>query len=329
MKYSPQLIVPRPGSEIVVRASRTVYRRSPNGNASLAIAVVTGIVVRPVALAWETLFYDHVGYPTVPVEDVIAQLNDKIGRLGSPKWQFVFTANGNSVLNLDEPSVAGQMNPAWPAGSGGGEQYAVGTHRLQLYVNGVKQIASDAGYREVAAATPGGFGLWHGTSTGLNPATTYRFRVSVNGQANAVVDILGADAARVGNLIDAINAQADANYFQSGSPDPTWAFGARLYDGSIFFVSGLTGTGSSINLTDGGGTPLFANMVGDVSGTGSFTIDLPLSNGETNYFPPQDRGYKEIGRFGAESLRVEFITNPPSGSTVEVLLEPDIFIEYV
>lgn len=292
-------------------------------------AVGTPLPSDPVALAWETLFYNHVGYPTVPVEDVIAQLNDKIGRLGSPKWQFIFTANGNSVLNLDEPSVAGQMNPAWPAGSGGGEQYAVGTHRLQIYVNGIKQIASEAGYREVVTATPAGFGLWHGTSTGLSIGTTYTFNVSVNGQAAVTVSILGDDAQRVGNLMDAINAQADANYFQSGSPNSQWAFGCRLFDGNLFFVSGLTGTGSSIDLTDGSTNPLFASMVGDVSGTGSFTIDLPLSNGETNYFPPQDRGYKEIGRFGAESLRVEFVTNPPSGSTVEVILEPDIFIEYV
>jgi len=279
----------------------------------------------PVALAWERYEYDNVSYPTVPTEDLFVDLNVALGKLGAPRGKVVFTSNGNSVVNLGPGSVAGQCNPVLP---NGGPVYAVGSNRLNVFVNGVKYIGSEHGYREAAAATPPDFGLWHGTETGLNPATTYTFDISVNGQAAVTISVLGSDALRVGNLADAINAITDTNYFSSGSPDSRYAFGVEIHDGSIFFVSALPGAGSSINLTDGSTNPLFANMIGNVSGTGSFTIDLPLSNGETNGYPPADYGYNESGRPGTESQIFTFLgTPPPAGAVVEILIDPDLFVE--
>lgn len=277
--------------------------------------------------ALESRLYVRPLYPTIDVADAIDQLSMLVGQFVPPVGRLVFTSTGGTIINFDAGSVAGQLNPAL---SSGAYEYAVGSNRLSIYINGVKQYASEHGRRvvEAAAAIPE-FYLWPGTRTGLNPANTYNFNVSVNGQAPVNVSIIGSDAVSLGNLANAINIQTDANYHDAITPDSKWAFGVRLFDGAMVFYSSLPGTNSSIDLTDGStGNPLFSNIVGDASSTGTFTIaDVTIAG--DNFYSPTDLSYKEVGRVGRKSQAIEMTTTVPAGAVVEVLIEPDLFVENI
>lgn len=277
--------------------------------------------------ALESRLYVRPLYPATDVEGALDEFNTLVGQFVPPVGRLVFTSTGGTMINLDAGSVAGQLNPVLSDGS---YEYAVGSNRLSIYVNGVKQYASEHGRRviEAAVAVPD-FYLWPGTRTGLNPANTYNFNVSVNGQAAVNVNVVGSDAVSLGELADAINAQADTNYHDALTPDSKWAFGVRLVDGTMVFYSSLPGTNSSIDLTDGSsGNPLFSSIVGDAGTTGAFTIaDVTTAGG--NFYAPTDLSYKEVGRVGKRSQLIEMVTTIPSGAVVEVLIEPDLFAESI
>ena len=275
-------------------------------------------------LLFERAFFTNGTYPTVFGDDVFRLLNVELGKLLQPKGRLVFDTNGLDVVNLGPGAVTNQANPVLAGGAG---VYAVGTNKLSVYVNGIKQLTSTSGRREVAALAD--FSMFQGTHTGLTLGTTYTFDISVNSQAAVTVSVLGSDAVRIGNLVNTINALADTNYHDSGTPDPKWAFGVVLNDGGLIFASSLPGSGSKIDLTDGSVDPLFDGMIGNGLTTGAYAIELPLSLGEENDYASVDYSYVEIGRVNRQSQLLQFTgsSTPPIGATIEVIIETSLYVD--
>lgn len=293
------------------------------------------------SLALEEYFGRSTDYPTVSVEEIFRYMNVTLGRLAGGKQRVVFTANGNGTVYLGDTSDGAQpdqMNPTALQNY----YYHVGIHNLSIYVNGVKQYVSDPGYRIVSANDD--FQLFPGTRTGLDagsPIQTYSFDISVNGGTYVTVTVPGVET--MGELADEINAVADANYWQAGSPsNSNYAFGCVLLNGNMYFYSGIPGTGSTISITDNdlfssivGKAPLVGSPPQDVpDGTGEFTIRLPIDNAgspvvepigpDSNYLPTT-LGYNEVGRYGQPAQVIEFNTPPAAGEIVEILIEPSPF----
>jgi hypothetical protein len=258
-----------------------------------------------------------------------------LGRLVEPIQQFTFTTNGNSTVYLGDTSGGAQPNQANPTGFLS-YAYVAGDNNLQVHVNGIKQYASERGYFDVFGTSTGspveGFGLFKGTRTGLGSVSAYSFNINVNGAGNVAINLpASTDNEVMGSLVAAINAIADANYFESGSPNVQYAFGCQLLGGVMRFTSGIPGTGSSVVVSD---VTLFAAMAGDAGSTGLFAIASPLSGGfdgesptpDPNYLPVT-RGYDEVGRPGKETQSFVFNTVPSSGDIIEVRIDHNMFGE--
>jgi len=303
-------------------------------------------------LHYENAFRSSVAYPdypTIQVSDALTQVNLLLGKLTAPKERMVFTTNGNPVVYSgpsfgSPPSVVitgstfgspydvdNQANPAGDIDY----RYLVGSNDLQVFVDGVKKYASFPGIRVVTGTTPASpgddFGLWGGLKTGLNPATSYSFKINVNGAGEVEIGpITGVgNVETMGDVVDAINEFADANYFEplyggSPTPDDQYAFGAMLLAGELLFVSGIAGTGSTVTVSESGlgFTPLFGSMTGGVGSPASpsFVIDVTEAGTWDANYTPTDLGYKEIGRVNTTSRRFEFLPPyPTAGAVVEVI----------
>lgn len=295
------------------------------------------------ALAWERTMYTEGGYPFVTAERLFRELSVLLGAFAIPKEKVVFPSNGNNVINFTDSAL-----PATITGTAcnalmanGGPDYVVGFNRLGIFVNGQKWVGSEHGFLDMSGYSDGAptyavdINIAQGMETGLSSGVSnYTFRINVNSSGNQLITVDGANCFRFGNLLDEINAIADANYtddlFSGGTPDTNYAFGVIIREGALTFMSSIPGTGSSISITDGGGggTPLFQSIVGNAGTTGAVFIDYNDSQGdwETNAYTPTDYGYEEIGRPGRTSNFVRFIgTLPPSGAIVETLLDADPF----
>lgn len=275
-------------------------------------------------LAFEELFYDQSGYPDLALDIILDRINMALGAMTVPKGRITFTSNGNSTIYLGDTSGGAQANQMNPTGDLTPENvyYNVGFHNMEIYVNGVKQYADPAGFQRVEADGSPGFRLHKGARTGLLSGSPlsggpYDFRITVNGGTQVTISIPGV--LTIGEMIDEINAVADTQYWQSGSPNANYAFGCDLNDGAIVFYSGLPGSGSSIALAAGTTTDLFAALVGDAGTTGAFTVSI--GSGIDPNYAPTNLGYSEVGRFGEVSEVVVFNTPPASGAIVEVITE--------
>jgi hypothetical protein len=278
----------------------------------------TGIPDWSGSLAMEEWFYKDASYPDASLETILYQLNLGLGQTAAPKRRLVFTANGSSTIYLGDSSGGAIPNQMNPIGDLTTEYvfYDVGQNNLNVYVNGIKQIASEAGYRKLVGNA--GFLMTKGTRTGLG-AGPYTFDITVDGGTTVTISVSGTTT--IGELADAINAVADTNYWQSGTPNSNYAFGCGVYDGAIVFYSGNPGTGSSITLADGASSPLFANIVGDAGSTGAFTVSI----GGSNVYAPATYGYTEVGRHGDGSDTIVLTPAPPSGAVVEIVVDHKMF----
>ena len=270
--------------------------------------------------------------PVVTVAEALNQLNILLGGYVVPKQRMIFTANGSGTLiYMDDTSGGAQPSQMNPTGAID-FSYHVGQHTLSVYANGVKQYISEPGYRIVYGVKPDGTSLYtlsRNAETGLTIGAPYSFDIDVNGAGAVTINVNGV--ATLGELVDAINAVADANYWQSGTPDSDYAFGVRILNGYLQFFSGLPGAGSTIDLTD-------ISLFSAISGPGSpaqYTFPAPINGGggtgeptapDANY-APANYGYKEVGRHGEVSQLIEFISAPPGTAVIEIIVEPYIFGE--
>lgn len=170
------------------------------------------------------------------------------------------------------------------------ERYIAGFNSLQIYINGLKQIASTRGYIELfRSLTPD---IYPGGATGLaNDPTVYTFNISVDGGANQLISITGSNAQRFAELKIEINSQIT---------------GARSFiqEGGLTFISNSSGNTSSIAISD---VNLFSSLSGGVS------------------FDPAVTGvnfdYEEYGEYGYnDNTLIQFTSVIPSGNLMEFVI---------
>lgn len=313
------------GSSVVIEGFGIHEVQDPNGSALLNR--FQG------GLLYETAFQNSISYPDYPeitIDNILTEVNLKVGKLTSPRQRLVFAATGGSTVYTGDstgsptPFVGSPLGQANPIGDLD-LRYVVGSEQLQVFVDGSKYYNSFAGFRSVTATnsvTSEKYGLWGATRTGLDAAGSpgYSFMINVNGAGFVTIGPFTGtfQVETMGLLVKAINTFADNHYFDAvGSPgaDVRYAFGAQLINGELRFTSALPGTGSSIALMD---TNLFSSLVGAGSPS-PFTIDdvTTATTNDPNYLPA-DLGYKEVGRPGTQSQTFEFLTIPTAGAMVEV-----------
>jgi hypothetical protein len=288
-------------------------------------------------LLWEELFGTSTEYPTLPISDLFRELNLRLGAWHAPRKRTVFTANGNGTIYLGDTSSGAQPDQMNPTGALD-MTYVVGSNDIEVYVNGVKQIASETGFAVLSAIVGSGspftpYRMWPSDDSALLAGNAYDFEINVNGQGFVLVSIAptGGPIIRLGTVIELINEVADSMYWGSpggappGSPpDPRYAFGVKLWDGKIVFYSGLPGTGSSIQLRNVTGSP-DTNLLSKIGDVFSLQDPTTASTNPVNYLPA-DRAYNEVGRWNRRSGKIEFNSGsePPNGSTVEVIIGREI-----
>lgn len=275
--------------------------------------------------ALENKFYDEVSYPFVALDRVVREYAIALGRFAAPKPRVVLTVDNitGPVVNL-KASDLGATQAHAPIVGGDLFPYVAGQNRLMVWVNGVKQIADDFGVIHILGLDLFGgteIGLWHGMETGLTPATDYNIDINVDGTGVTTYTVDSDDAYRLGDLLEALNVIGAT---------ATPAFSVMLYEGILHFFSGTSGTGSSIDVTNGtGGNPdLIAAIVGNAGTTGTIYIDL--TQNIFNFVTPSDFSYKEgstsdVALVGFESQSFTFNSTLPLGAIIEVLIELDIF----
>lgn len=271
-------------------------------------------------------------HPATDLQTLLGDYNAAIGNLAIPRRRMVFTANGNGTIYLGDTSTGLQPDQMNPQNNKLDFAYTPGFNNLSVYVNGLKQYASTHGYRIVTVTGTSQTQLWPSSKTGLGVGP-YNFTINVNGQGAVTISVSGVNLATVAGVVDAINAIADAQYFNASVPNTRYAFGARLLEGSLVFTSALAGSGSSIDVTLG---TLFTSMTGvaatapgdDYNKTGSYTVSTTTYGPPTGY-SPATYNYNEIGRFGTESTEIQFVSGsePTSGAIVEVIIDREMFQE--
>lgn len=305
-------------------------------------------------LFWETTAGANTQYPTVPLDDLMFELNRRLGGLVRPRQRVVLTHPASPTPIYDLDGAVGS-----PAGAFGdlAMSYVPVSSNLRVYINGVKQIASEHGWLEVAADFVGGSPpsdqLWEGFPTGLALSTLYDFEIRLNMGSGSdtgwlLVTIDGSAAQSLGQLRDALHFWADTNTngFGGASSFDIPPFGVSMVDGVMFFYSAFPGTGSKVDLSDGntftGGSPinlpLFANLTGGTAGP--YTFNFTISPGTLNAGKRNDgvggnppapltRAYREVGRYGRSSRVFEWESGsePGVGETVEIIIDNELVFE--
>lgn len=275
--------------------------------------------------ALENTFYQEASYPIVPVDKVIREFSVTLGRYANPKPRLVVTVDNaaGTIVNMVNTDLGATQLHA-PISYASVMPYVVGQNRLMVWVNGVKQYADEFGVVHVLGKDSFGgteIVLSHGMETGLTAATDYDIDVNVNGTGFTTYTIDSDDASRLGDMVDALNVVGNA-----ASPK----FSVTLGEGILHFHSGTSGTGSSIDVTNGSGAnaDLIAAIVGNAGTTGAIYIDL--AENIFNFTTPTDFSYKEgstgsPGRVGFENNTITFNTTYPLGAVIELIIEIDLY----
>ncbi len=275
--------------------------------------------------ALENTHYQDTSYPDIPVDKVIREFSVTLGRHANPNPRLVLTVDNaaGTIVNMVNTDLGATQCHA-PISYAALMPYVVGMNRLSVFVNGQKYIADEFGVVHVLGKDMSGgteIILTHGMETGLLPATDYDIDVNVNGTGFTTYTIDSDDAFRLGDMVDALNVVGAA-------ASPQWS--CILYEGILHFYSGTSGTGSSIDVTNGSGAnpDLIAGVVGNAGTTGTIFIDL--AENIFNFTTPTDYGFKEgstgsPGLVGFENNTFTFNSTLPLNAVIEVVIEIDLY----
>lgn len=188
--------------------------------------------------------------------------------------------------------------------------YEVGTDKLMVFVNGVKQIASFMGYQPVNLNAANLLLVsdidYPCEITGLpNDTTELVAEISIDGGASQLISIPGQDAQDYCALISQINAQ-----LVGGT--------ATYFDGYIVVYSDTHGSSSSVSIVDGvSGSPAVGSPP---------TVSIPLFGALTEFVSigtavsGSDFSYEEVGAYGTTSTTIQFLSSLSSGVTIEAVV---------
>ena len=226
-------------------------------------------------------------YPTPSVYESLKYLEQATYSLQRPVRRQLFVSSGSGFTPLT-------LNPSM--------LYTVGSNRLQVYVNGVKQYMSERGNSSISY-----FGNPIGlvSDTGLAPSSVYTADINVDSSGPVTISISTSIVAYTfSQLLYDVNAQLVANSI------PATATIEQFMNRLVFTItSSASGLGSSVTTSFATGE-LFESIVADFT---SGPVDIAIT---------ADYAYEEVGDQGTTSNTLQFATDPVNGSVVEVLVFP-------
>lgn len=172
--------------------------------------------------------------------------------------------------------------------------YIVGTERLSVYVNGVKQTMSQFGEGSIDMSTDPNIG----SDTGLAASTAYRINLTVNSTlyTNFQITTGATTPVTYNNLVNLIDAQL-----------VTLSVPAICVFGPVTIITTTQGAGSNVTIAaPSAGTNLITSLTG--------TPTIFNSTITTNY------AYKETGTPLQPSNSFVFAAAPGVGAVIEVLI---------
>jgi hypothetical protein len=170
------------------------------------------------------------------------------------------------------------------------ESFLVETNKLDVYVNGIKQIADQRGSSGFITSPA----IRISDTLPLVSGTSYTVTIDVDGSLHSMSVVVGAAPYTLYNLINDL----DVAMLTAGIPASV-----IVVDKQIVFFSNSTGLGSSVAIT--GGT-LFSTLSGSI-----------FSDAITNSY-----SYQELGIPMQPSNQILFNTVPTIGSVCEFIMAP-------
>lgn len=246
----------------------------------------------PISMSWLAGVGLGAGmYPQMSLYNLLVFMDQQLYEMQRHTHRQIIQTNGETTITLD-PSM----------------EYSVNENRLQVFLNGVKQIASERGSSKIVC-TGDNIGLT--TDTGLLPTTPYAFDITVDGVGPTTISITTpSGVTSFATLVDLIVAEL----LISGlgvSINIDQYFGYL----KIAFVSHTSGNGSSVSVSFGP-TELFQSIVGTPGATppNPIIVTAPVDTSiTTNY------AYEEVGEPNGPSTDILFYAALPVGATLEVL----------
>lgn len=250
-------------------------------------------------------------YPTVQLdettESIISNLNQRLAHYETFAAREIFVA------------VAAQTDFVFTEGT-----YTVGTNRLHVYVDGVKQYADERAHQSILFDPSKN--LSASSLHGL-PDASYELDIAIDGGAPLTITIVVVNGTSTNVTIQEIINEIGG----SSSTIPVW--GRR--DTAIHVFSNIAGTTSEINITDG----LTNGLLAALAAVGT-TAELPIYL-VGNVSPPSggpitqitdNQDYKEMnddllsqGTFKTTSHTIQFGAGFVGGEIVEMISEPAFF----
>jgi hypothetical protein len=223
------------------------------------------------------------GFPNVQLQDIIRTID-----------QNLTTLNRCVVRKL---AVGDGITTTYSVGAVG--TYTVGDNRLQVFVDGVKQYASEHGISTVVF-TDTGIG-YRSVIPGVTGAPLV-FNIAVDSGPPTTVSIpTGAGYTYLQYFIDLQAAFSTLSI-------PAQVRADQFFDRiELYFVSNTSGAGSSV---------LVSNTAGQ-----AFTV-ITTASAPVNTSVTTSYSYSEVGNPGADSTSITFNVAPDAGSVVEFLTFP-------
>lgn len=225
----------------------------------------------------ETVAASTPAWPNIDVAVALEYLSKSMKSSQQKNSSVVFTSDGRAgVYDLAVFS---------------NEKYIGGYNSLQIYVNGIKQIANTRGYLNIFRTTLSP-DIYPSVLTGLiDDPTVYTFNVDIDTTGNQLISVIGSNGQLYDLLKDQINNQLT---------------GARavIHEGGLSIISETSGSSSSVSITD---IDLFSSLSGNV------TIDPPVAG--ITY------DYTEIGQYGYNNnTQMQFTTILTAGNIIEFVI---------
>lgn len=224
-------------------------------------------------------------FPTLPTDLILDSISTTIRKIQAPILAGTILSDGR-VTPYDIDNEVEFF-------------YTAGFNNLQIFVNGIKQIANTRGFQDINQNNQPF--IYPDVATGLNnDPTLYSFNISVDGNANQLVQVTGSACQTYGKLLNEINTIFINNIINARCINLT---------GSISIYSDSSGSTSSISITD---IDLISNIAGLVLNTPDAGLDWDYSE-QSKY------GYIEASLIQFNdpvpiNSRIEFIALPVGGT---------------
>jgi len=224
----------------------------------------------------ESAVADTTNWPDINVALSLEALSKSAKNIQRKNGSAIFTSDGRAgPYDLDAFS---------------NERYLGGYNSLQIYINGLKQIASTRAYIDLFRTTLND--IYPSVATGLaDDPTVYTFNINVDGGGNQLISVTGSDAQIYATLKIEINDQLS---------------NARcvIHEGGLSFITDSSGSSSTITVSD-------VNLFSTLSGTAVFDPTVPGVNYD----------YEEVGPYGYnDNTVVQFTSVIPNGNIMEFVI---------